>query len=268
MRVELDYVQGATVRQNANGIEVVRRARISELAGPKVLRQREALDAVGLPRYGDRHPAWGDLRVVEIDLTSLDVGQFEAQITYRYPSPTELAHMESVGTVIDRQWFAVTVTEAKTTDINGDALRNFYYGDPLTPNISAGRLRLTKLFGQLAIKADNAEIQRPSIGARVTMSEADSIAPLLTQGFGQGGINLGRWSGYPPKTWLVGGMDSQWERDRWVNTYELFYKPDTWQFRSTVEWYGAPPSDATVGNGIQIFDVYPTVNFNQLPFTL
>lgn len=97
------------------------------------------------------------------------------------------------------------------------------------------------------------------------MSDRESIKPLL--GF-SGTINQGFWSGYPPRTWLLGGIDSRLDRDRWLNSYELFYKPDTWRFRSVVEYYGAPPSDATLGNGIAEFDVYADSNFNSLPFQL
>ena len=62
--------------------------------------------------------------------------------------------------------------------------------------------------------------------------------------------------------------DPSLDRGRWLNTYEVVYRADTWRLRSDIEFNGAPPSDATEGNGIEFFDVYPTANFNNLGFSL
>lgn len=266
MTVQLERIDDATVRHDASGVQVVRRALLSNIGGPSALRQRAALEAGGLPRYGDRHPAWPDLRVVDVALSAIDIAQWEVAITYRVPDPNELAHMESVGTVIDRSWFAVTVTEEAVTDINGERLYHWYSGNPLTPSIIGSGVSFSRsLSRQLIWKNEAAEVQRPSVGARITVSEQASIEDNLRF---SGSINSAFWSGYQPKTWLVGGMESRWDRDRWLNTYELFYKADTWRFESRVEYFGAPPDDATEGNGIAFFDVYPQENFNRLPFGL
>lgn len=268
MTVQLEQIADATVRQDGSGVQVVRRARLTGITGPAGLRQRAALEATGLPRYGDRHPAWPELRVVDVALSPIDVAQWDAAITYRVPDANELAHMESTGTVIDRTWFAVTVSEELVTDINGERLYHWYKGNPLQPSILAGGIggiRWSRATTQLLWKNEAAEVQRPSIGVRVTVSESSSIEDRLSF---SGSINGAYWSGYAPKTWLIGGMESRWDRDRWLNTYELFYKADTWRFESRVEYFGAPPDDATVGNGIAFFDVYPQENFNRLPFGL
>lgn len=267
MTVRLDFVEDATVTQDAGGIQAIRRARITGIAGPATLRQRQALDAPGLPRFGDPHPAWGDLKVVAIQVDPVDVQTFDAQITYRVPTPQELAHMGAGGTVIDRQWFAVTVTEELNQDVNGERLYHWYTGNPVAPSIVAGSgvVFQRSLAKVLVWKNELAEVQRPSVGARIIMSDRQSVQGLLDF---SGTINQAFWSGFPPQTWLIGGIDSRLDRDRWINSFELFYKPDTWKFRSVVEYFGAPPSDATLGNGIADFDVYQSANFNRLPFQL
>lgn len=265
MSITLDIIDGARVTETAQGLEVTRVAHIKGISGDRVLRARAAIEAPGMPRYGDVHPAWGDLRVVDIQLSAIDAQQWTAQIIYRVPSAGELAHMGAAGVVIERSWFAVTVTEERNTDINGERLYHWYKGRPLTPVLIGSTLTWQRTTTQFLWKNELAEVQRPSVGARIVMSELSDIRERLPF---SGAINSARWSGYGPGEWLLGGMESREERGRWVNTHELFYNPDTWRFESVVEYFGAPPDDATAGNGIARFDVYPSMNFNLLPFRL
>lgn len=265
MTVELDKIQDAVIRQGARGIEVTRRAILRDIGGPPQLRQRAALEAPGLPRYGDRHPAWGDLRVASIELVPVDVSTWEAAIIYRDPTTEERLTMEPPGTVLDRTWFSVTVSEEVTQDIRGENLYHWYSGKPLTPIITAGRVTFSRGALTFLAKNESAEIQRPSVGVRVTLVEAASVRERINVA---ATTNVSYWSGYPPQTWLLGGMESREEQGRWLNVYQLFYNPDTWRFRSTVEYYGRPPDDATLGNGIAEFDVYRQSNFNLLGFSV
>jgi len=266
MTLILDIVDGATVRQTAAGVEAIRRARITGAKGPATERARLAFETPGLPRYGDAHPSIAGLRVVDINLEAVDTEQWEATITYRVPDPNELATMEPAGTVIDREWFSTTITEEIVQDINGGRLYHWYAGNPLTPLIIGSGIKWARSASpQFVWKNESAEVQRPSVGARVVITSAASLKAFIALG---GTINGGWWSGYPPRTWLIGGVQSRWERTRWVNTWELLYNPDTWRFRSVVEYFGAPPDDAIEGNGIALFDVYRDENFNRLGFEL
>lgn len=265
MTVELDFIQDAIVRQDNAGVEVTRRARLKQ-RGQKETAQRQALEAPGLPRYGDRHPSFPDLKLVNITLTPIDVATWDGVLIYRKPTPSDLIQTEAAGTVIDRAWFAITVTEQRNTDVSGERLYHWYSGFPLTPSITGSSIKFSRsLAKQLVVKNETAEIQRPTVGTRITVIENDNIEQRVDF---SGTINASRWSGYGAQTWLLGGLDSRLDQGRWVNAYELFYKPDTWKFESVVEYFGAPPSDATLGNGIARFDVYAKMNFNALPFTI
>lgn len=265
MSVQLNLIEDATVRQDANGLFATRRALIRGVRGPADERPRRALEATGLPRYGDPHPAWGELKLSDIQLTPVDAETWEARLSYREPSAGDLVNMVAPGSVIDRNWFALTVTEELVQDINGERLYHFYTGSPLTPTIIGNGVVFQRTANQLVWKNERAEVQRPSIGVRVTISDIRTIERLLEFA---GTVNEGTWSGYPAQTWLIGGMDSRREGNRWINTIEFFYRPETWKFKSVLEYFGAPPDDATEGNGIEFFDVYRAKNFNRLGFGL
>ncbi len=267
MSIVLDRPENATVRHDRNGITITRKALISEVGGPPDRRARAALETPQLPRYGDSHPAYPQLRVSDVVLRPIDVKQWDATIIYREPRPEELAHMEPVGRVIDVQWFSTIVTEEKVIDANGRRMLHIYSGWPEVPTVSAGRLTLRRSSGRLtAWKSERAEIQIPAIGVRVLIVEAGDPSNKL--GF-VSRVNSGFWSGYLPKTWLfVGPVSGSEERGRWLNTYELLYRPDTWRLESIVDVQGAPPSNATEGNGIEYFDIYEAVSFGALGFSI
>lgn len=267
MTVKLDKVQDAQVRQDYQGVEATRRARITGIQGTPNRRQRAALEAAGLPRYGDPHPAWPELRLVEINLAPVDVSQWDATLIYRHPSPEEKREFKPLGSVVDRSWFATTVTEEVNFDIRGGTLWHYYTGFPIQPKLINGRF---VGFGptaarQLAIKNDRATVQKPSVGVRITITEAESIQRRLEY---IGTINAAPWAGYPAKTWMLGGVDSRKDTGRWQNIYTVYYNRDTWRFKSTVDWAGTVPSDVTEGNGIALFDVYPESNWALLGFSL
>ena len=55
---------------------------------------------------------------------------------------------------------------------------------------------------------------------------------------------------------------------RLVVTYTLTYNPKSWIFRSEVKLGGRVPDGATIGNGIELQDVYELGDFDLLPFTV
>ncbi len=267
MTVHLDYIANAGVRHDAQGVTVTRKGRISEIGGTVVGRSRAALHAPGLPRYGDTHPDWPDLRVVDVVLVPIDTKQWDVTIIYREPGPEQLAHMEPIGRVIDVQWFASNVTVERSLDANGERMVHVYSGWPEVPTVIAGRQTFRRSTALVtAWKAETAEIQLPAVGVRVLIAESRDPSSRLDY---VSKVNGGYWSGYAPGTWLfVGPISGVLERGRWLNTYELLHRPDTWRLHSVVEVYGAPASNATEGNGIRSFDVFADANFGQIGFTL
>lgn len=266
MTVQLDKIANASIRHNAAGIEAVRIAHLHEITGPSDRRSYSALTAAGMPRYGDQHPAIPGLRVVDIVLAALDVAQWQATIIYRVPSPDELIHAEPPGTVLDVEWFSANVTVDRLFDADGNRMWHWYSGHPNTTLIIAGNVIETRsLARQLGVKAERADVQIPSVGVRVLMTETTDVR--TRRGY-IGTTNRGYWSGDPPETWLFAGVAGRLERGRWLNTYELIYRSDGWRLQSVVEFNGAPPSDATPGNGIARFKVYQSVNFGALGFSV
>ncbi len=267
MSVHLDTVSGTRVRHDANGIEVIRKGLIAGLAGSVSGRALAALEAPGLPRYGDPHPTRPALRVVDVVLAPIDTQQWDVTIIYRIPRPEDEAHMSALGSVIDVQWFSSNITLARSLDAGGNRMIHVYSGWPDVPTVIAGRMTLQRSSALIsAWKSETAEIQLPAVGVRVLMAEGSPPSSRL--GF-VSKVNAGYWSGYPPKTWLfIGAISGIEERGRWLNTYELVHRPDTWRLASYVEVQGAPASNAAEGNGIAHFDVFEAANFGQLGFGL
>lgn len=266
MSVALDQIANASIRQNAAGIEATRIAHLTEISGRPDARAQTALTAPGMPRYGDPHPAIPDLRVVDVVLTPLDVRQWQATIIYRVPTPEELIHAEPPGTVVDREWFSSNVTVDRLFDADGNRMWHWYAGNPQSVSITGGNVQVVRSnTRQLGVKADRADVQIPSVGVRVLMTEASDVRSR--RGF-IGATNAGYWSGDPPETWLFAGVAGRLERGRWLNTYELIYRVDGWRLESVIEFNGAPPSDASVGNGIRRFKVYGMINYAALGFSV
>lgn len=266
MSVHLDKIANASIRQNAAGIEAVRIAHLTEITGRPEARGQSALNAQGMPRYGEPHPAIPGLRVVDIVLTPLDAAQWQATIMYRVPTPEELIHAEPPGTVLDVEWFSANVTVDRLFDVNGHRMWHWYAGNPESVSITGGNVEVVRSNArQLGVKADRADVQIPSVGVRVLMTENVDVRarrPFI------GTTNRSYWSGDPPETWLFAGIAGRLERGRWLNTYELIYRLDGWRLQSVIEFNGAPPSDAAEGNGIARFQVYHSVNFGALGFTV
>ncbi len=267
MTVHLDKVDNATVRQDAKGITAVRVAHLSNIGGRPDTVHADALSAAGLPRWGDTHPAFPTLRLLDIVLEAIDTRQWRGILTYREPSAEDRLFLAPLGTVAEVEWFSTQVTVDKLYDAEGNRMFHWYAGSPTSVLSVGGNIVETRMAGlrALAVKAERADVQIPSVGARVTMAEATN--PRTRQAY-IGATNRGYWSGDPPQTWLFVGLAGRFERDRWINTYELVYRQDTWDLESVIEYNGSPPSDATVGNGITYFRVYQSANYQQLGFEL
>lgn len=266
MTVELDYLENAEVVHDERGIVARRTGRLSDITGNPEAKPRAALEAVGLPRYGDPHPAWNNLKASTIVLRAIDVKQWQVEIEYREPTANEKALSTPIGEVVEVTWFSTNVTIDVLYDARGRRMFHWYAGYPTSLQISGGRIFETSTGGrQLGVKAERGSVQIPSVGARVLMAEATD--PRKRLGF-IGKVNSNFWSGFKPRTWLFAGLAGNLDRGRWLNTYEIIYREDTWRLRSDIEFNGVPPSDASVGNGIRFFDVYPLRNFNNLGFSL
>ncbi len=265
MTVQLDKIQNASLRHSARGVELTRIAHLRDISARPDAVHRAALLAAGMPRYGDAHPSFPGLQVVDIALDALDVKQWRAVITYREPTAEELAHAAPAGSVIDVEYFSTQVTVDKLLDADGKRMFHWYSGNPVTYTIVGGNVVESRTAGvrSLGTKAERADVQIPSVGARVTMTE--TTKPRIRQHY-IGTTNRGYWSGDAPETWLFVGLAGRKDRGRWINTYEVIYREDGWRLESIIEFNGAPPSDATEGNGRVRFKIYANQNFQQLGF--
>ena len=50
--------------------------------------------------------------------------------------------------------------------------------------------------------------------------------------------------------------------------YTLTYNPATWIYEARIIYGGETPGSATVGDGIEKFNIYQDGDFSTLPFTL
>lgn len=266
MTATLYQPQGTTVRRDRAGITITETGLLTGISSPPGRHARAALEASGLPRYGSTHPAWPNLLLVDIGLTAIDRRQWRVSLIYREPSPEDRLVLQPPGTVVDVEWYSSNVTVDRLYDANGNRLFHWYSGFPTSLDISGGGVREVRATTrQLGVKADRAEVQIPSVGVRVIMTETTDVRERRDF---IGTLNSGYWSGDPPHTWLFVGVAGRKDKDRWINTYELIYRSDTWALLSTIEFNGAPPSDGVLGNGIARFQVYDAVNFGALGFSV
>ena len=82
-----------------------------------------------------------------------------------------------------------------------------------------------------------------------------------------GAVNAREWSGYAPLTWLCTNFSSRSDSGVVVVEFEALYNPDSWRVRHELQIAGRVPEQATIGNGIGVFDVYPEFDFNRAGLT-
>lgn len=253
--MKVDIVkEGIKIDETPEGVTVSEPYVVTEIPVTDDRPMSEVVEASDLPHMGKPYGKYG-IQVVRRSFSSEPglVNGARAEITYAVPSETEdvTSGEGSKGRLEIR---AGTVTEQTVTDVNGDFLQVSYFGtETLVSAISTTR---------------TAEVQKPVFRFTLRRSE-DAIPWVKAQRF-TGKVNDGPFSGFNEKTLLVLAITNT-EANKGLTqevSYELAMNPDSWRFLAKITIGGRIPPDAEFGNGLELYDVYPTDNFGELGITL
>ncbi len=147
-----------------------------------------------------------------------------------------------------------TISETTLTDIKGDFLKLVYRGT------ATGGARLTQV--------QEAEIQKPVFRFTARRDE-DKIPFLLAKKF-IAKVNSTTFYDFEPKTLLCLGI-SNTESNKGLTQevlYEFAWKEDTWRHEARLVLGGRFPADASLGNGLELYDVFLSRDFRELGLSL
>jgi hypothetical protein len=273
MGVLRNLTSGRVSRDSA-GWHATMIADVRDVGGPADAREYNAILTQGVPQYGDPHPVIPGIRVVNVSASPSngDSNVFDVEIEYGGDSSGSTPGLEGTGI----KALDVNSTSIRTRgyrDVNGNLMIVTYQGEEFifpgtqggafSPGTESGSLRFT--FSTAPVEA---EWDVPSVSVTVT-TEQPIPSHLRTRQLAAH-VNDGPWSGLGPYQWLTLGIDSSLNASGTHDWRSMFLMApvlpdnDTWKFRAEYVWFGNALRTAnTVGNGIEYFDLYRTLNFAQ-----
>lgn len=264
----LNRIERGSVRRDADGWVVEEHAYVDDVGGNDRARMYNATNAPGLPRYGSAHPS-----VPGVFLASIDVrpeagsnSQFAVVLTYRRPGQNGTAPLNPGA-----RFGPATI--ALSSDVADEEVLKDVDGNRLIVKFSGSYTRLQWVAGELlqfstsvpyAFGQHTAVVSRPQLVVRVSRFERDRPTTVARQV--TGAVNRTRWDEFAPRTLLCTSVDASLADDGYQVSYIFRYNPETWRFRALINLGGGanPPPEATIGNGIEEYDVYPLYDYNSL----
>ena len=274
MTAFIDRIDTGRVQRTADGYSAEVIAVVSDVPGDEWTRRFEALRTPGLPAYGSVHPAEPSIFLLDTSAEPAGAGStrtFIVRLGYR-PARADDA-VPSGDPLGPTTWSGDVTTYSEQTyqDVNGNSMLVGYRGRPtqLVIDATTGQVDETIpfVFGVTSIlniiELATANVDRPTQIMRATRWERDN--PERAAESVTGSTNRARFRGKAPRTVLCRGVRFEPAANGGFQvSYEFAYRPAGWQVRATVSYQGKVPDDATVGNGIQFYDVLPAADFASL----
>ena len=209
------------------------------------------------PKIPKRNDPLGQFNIVVLERkVSTDAALANgARVTVEYGVPDTSASVGSTASSPTRIEMKVgTVSEETFFDINGNFLRVSYQG------VQSLGLKLTQL--------QKAEIQRPIF--RFTARRDEAKIPFLKAQEFTGTVNSAQFFNFAPKSLLLLGVGNS-ETNKGLSqevTYEFIWRKATWVHEVSIIFDGKLPTDAQIGNGLELFDVFEAKDFSGLGVSL
>jgi len=271
MTTHKDLIESGRLLRTPDGYRVEIQSIVTGIGGSTDACRYNALGAPGLPAYGTSHPVVPGIFLLEQYVEDLpsSTNQFKVRLIYREPKPGDLAGVagEQYGTasiILD----AGTADEEATEDIHGERLFTVYSGLYTYQTYITGTQELTErqAYVSSAWSYPTVSVSMPQLVLRVNRWERDNpeaVAKDLT-----GAVNSATWRGYQAKTLLCTGVNASPNSKGGFNVgYILRHDPKTWRFTDHITLSGSKIREATIGNGITIWDLYPLYDLNRLQVT-
>jgi len=262
-----DVVEG-TLRRDIDGWSATR-VFVVELSpgGNPVTAQHRAMTASGVPSFGDPHPAVPSITVSSINVAHderLDPLQFAISVDYGGDTAGTVPGSENSG-IKGIEVNTSTVTIETLRDWKGNIMSFKYVGPEFLLQFNSLEPPTTSRFVE-SINAEPAQIDVPTSVVTVTRSR-NRPSHVISRDVA-GTTNDSKWSGLGTHKWLCMGIDSSTNQSGGYDWRYIFAVApripgiDTWQFRSeTIRNSSWVRQDASLGNGIALFNVYKPVNF-------
>lgn len=256
--ISSDLIDEASAQSDENGVTAVRKFLVTGLTSQASGRLLEALNVVGIPRRGQRHPNLAGILVKSVSAVPVQDSPSKAFVIVSYAAPTYNTQEPSQtgkptyrlgGSTSDfetsednkKKQMILTHTK-KSQDADGNTVEEVLPPQP-------GKVSIQKPQAYLSC-------ERPEplpINYRKLFSYI-------------GCVNSATFQGYPSRCWLCTAIDVEEVGDRGNVSYQFSLKFDTWDVRLVYidPATGAPVENPVEGKGIKSFKVYPEVDFNQL----
>lgn len=263
--------QGARAAEGKDGYQETAVFVVSGMEGvPHRNWMSEALRTAGLPRMGDPHPSEPGVVVTDRRVNRISGDRALVSVEYRVPSGEEAIDRTQPYGPVTWRGFARSFSEVTREDVNGRRLLVYYQGRPVieTLNLSTGEVSVgTPSVGYYrAATVGEIDVERPLLEIVAERWERDD--PEDTARAYQAHTNADTWRRYPAHTVLL--REASFEPDPqggWRVRYSFTVNPKTWRAEVTIQIYNQVPQDATIGNGIEIYDVLPSRSFGPLALT-
>lgn len=272
--VTVDITDGPSVELTKDGYRAVRIAKVGRLKGDGATRLFWAINAIGVPRYGDTHPVIEGLPVSRVHATLASEGTTDIAIVtieYFYPTGGNL-HFANIDEVresgLPQLEITSTVqpstTQFATNDIGTKTQITLDYErtDPVTQTTTPLPTQSGTVEYQLPMMVFRFSRREPAdayVGdaARDYVGKVNSVAI-----FGEAGIRY----------WMCTRIDGVSDDGGMTYnvTYEFQRHPDSWD--ATVIYVdpetGQPVPDPVTDIGIKTVQIYRAVDFDRLGLTI
>ncbi|MDZ7809205.1 MAG: hypothetical protein U5L11_02500 [Arhodomonas sp.] len=267
MGVNLNRIERGRVSRDANGWTVEEHAYVDGVTGDARGRAFRAATAPGLPAYGTAHPVVPGVFLDSINAAPEPGSTSQWAVTLIYRGPDSGASGTPAGRFgpATVELSSDVAQEETRLDINGRPLVVSFRGPYTRPVWVNGELVEQTTTVQQAVGISVAETSRPQLVLRVSRFERDmpiAVARDLT-----GRVNRSRWESFGNHTLLCTGVDTRPLPSGGHDVSYVFrHNPEGWRFEAAINLgFGAnPPPEATLGNGLALYDVYETFEFNSL----
>lgn len=241
----------STITEDADGFRVERYAIVSGVTGDADQKLKNALADAGLPDIGDAHPEISAITLQSKRGTVIDASTVQVQLSYFFKEGTETGSSNATSSAN-----ATTAIEATKFDKDGNQLVTQY----IASGVTVSRDSFT------------AEVERPRITFEFEYRSATFPKTDINSYLGK--INSAIWNGYAVETILCTAVNVQQNESDYTVRFSFAYNVDTWVFNArttyqpTADHGTNPDSELDKTNGTRPFDVYDTVSFAALGFTL
>ena len=207
----------------------------------------------GIPALNEQHPTVPGIVARKFRAEARDDDPNLIQVTVEYNEPPAIETATDPGSAAPGKTVEISIdtfTEGTLFDIDGNLMTIKY--------VKLGASGVSQLVQNLEF-----QVERPTSTVRITEEVNTLPKQFIFDGF-VGSINSVEWSGFPPRTWMLRGINTtqlQQGRNRvsWVFTYNA----RTWRAEGRVSDGGKVPDNASLENGIAFFRVYPEVDFKK-----